>query len=42
MINVPKEIDDKVGRLKLDAIGVKIDELTETQYNYIHGYEQGT
>lgn len=42
MIEVPKEIDDKVGRLKLDAIGIKIDVLTDEQYSYIHGYEQGT
>ncbi|MFX0103842.1 MAG: adenosylhomocysteinase [Candidatus Hodarchaeota archaeon] len=42
MIDVPKEIDDKVGLLKLDAMGVKIDNLTEKQYNYIHGYEEGT
>ncbi len=42
MINVPKEIDDQVGLLKLDAMGIKIDKLTEVQYNYIHGYEEGT
>ncbi|MEJ2249243.1 MAG: adenosylhomocysteinase [Candidatus Lokiarchaeota archaeon] len=42
MIEVPKEIDDKVGYLKLNAMGIKIDELTEEQYNYIHGYEEGT
>ncbi|MBN2149908.1 MAG: adenosylhomocysteinase [Candidatus Lokiarchaeota archaeon] len=42
MIDVPKEIDDKVGQLKLDAMGIKIDTLTEVQYKYIHGYEEGT
>jgi adenosylhomocysteinase len=42
MIDVPKEIDDKVGLLKLDAMGIKIDKLTEPQYKYIHGYEEGT
>jgi len=42
MIDVPKDIDDKVGALKLEAMGVQIDKLTEAQYNYIHGYEQGT
>ena len=41
-INVPKDIDDKVGKLKLNAMGIKIDDLTEEQYNYIHGYESGT
>ena len=42
MIEVPTEIDDQVGLLKLKAIGVEIDKLTEEQYNYIHGYEEGT
>ncbi len=42
MIDVPKEIDDKVGYLKLKAMGIEIDELTEEQYNYIHGFEEGT
>jgi adenosylhomocysteinase len=42
MVNVPTDIDDKVGILKLQSMGVKIDVLTEDQYNYIHGYEEGT
>lgn len=42
MIEVPKDIDDKVGYLKLDAMSIGIDELTEEQYNYIHGFEEGT
>jgi len=42
IIEVPKEIDDKVGYLKLDAMGIEIDKLTEEQYNYIHGFEEGT
>ncbi len=42
MVDVPIDIDDKVGILKLDAMGIKIDTLTEEQYNYIHGYEEGT
>jgi len=42
MVNVPTDIDDKVGFLKLQSMGVKIDTLTEDQYNYIHGYEEGT
>ncbi len=42
MVEVPVEIDDKVGFLKLQSMGVEIDELTEEQYNYIHGYEDGT
>ncbi|NVM19185.1 MAG: adenosylhomocysteinase [Candidatus Lokiarchaeota archaeon] len=42
MVDVPVEIDDKVGFLKLQAMGIKIDTLSEEQYNYIHGYEEGT
>ena len=42
MVDVPNDIDDKVGYLKLQTMGVEIDKLTEEQYNYIHGYEEGT
>ena len=42
MIDVPVDIDDRVGYLKLQAMGIEIDTLTEEQYNYIHGYEEGT
>jgi len=42
MVDVPVEIDNQVGLLKLNAMGVKIDTLTKEQYNYIYGYEEGT
>ena len=42
IIQVPTDIDDKVGFLKLQSMGVEIDTLTEEQYNYIHGYLEGT
>ena len=42
MVNMPVEIDDRVGFLKLQSIGVEIDKLTDEQLNYIHGYEEGT
>jgi adenosylhomocysteinase len=42
MMKVPNEIDDKVGFLKLQSMGVEIDKLTEEQYNYIHGFLEGT
>ena len=42
MVDVPVEIDDRVGFLKLQAMGVEIDKLTDDQYKYIHGYEEGT
>jgi len=39
---VPKEIDNLVARLKLKAMGVEIDELTEEQEKYIATWEAGT
>ncbi len=39
---VPKEIDDTVAKLKLKALGVKIDELTSEQKKYIASWEEGT
>lgn len=39
---VPKEIDQEVGRLKLKAMGIQIDELTEEQKKYLAGWEMGT
>ncbi len=39
---VPKEIDELVARLKLGAMGVDIDELTEEQRRYIAAWEAGT
>lgn len=40
--SVPKEIDRQVASLKLKAIGVEIDELTEEQKNYLAAWEIGT
>ncbi len=39
---VPKEIDEAVAELKLKAMGVKIDELTEEQKKYLSTWEMGT
>ena len=39
---VPAEIDEQVAKLKLEALGISIDKLTEEQYNYIHGFLEGT
>jgi adenosylhomocysteinase len=36
VIPVPAEIDERVARLRLEAIGCKIDELTEEQRNYLN------
>ncbi|HVP41047.1 MAG TPA: adenosylhomocysteinase [Candidatus Krumholzibacteriaceae bacterium] len=40
--NVPKKIDETVARLKLEAIGVKIDTLTAEQKKYLSSWEEGT
>lgn len=42
IVDVPIDIDDKVGSLKLQSMGIEIDKLTEEQYNYIHGFLEGT
>ena len=39
---VPREIDDDVARLKLAAMSVNIDTLTEEQDHYLHSWELGT
>jgi adenosylhomocysteinase len=40
--NVPKEIDEKVSRLKLKAMGVEIDTLTPVQKKYLASWQEGT
>ncbi|HEX6844965.1 MAG TPA: adenosylhomocysteinase [Actinomycetota bacterium] len=39
---VPVEIDKEVARLKLRAMGVEIDTLTQEQDAYLHSWQQGT
>jgi adenosylhomocysteinase len=39
---VPEDIDRHVARLKLTAMGVGIDSLTEEQRKYLAGWEEGT
>ncbi|MCK4310770.1 MAG: adenosylhomocysteinase, partial [Methanomicrobia archaeon] len=40
--NVPKEIDYKVARIKIDSLGITIDQLTEAQKKYLESWEEGT
>jgi adenosylhomocysteinase len=40
--NVPEEIDQKVAKLKLAAMGAKIDTLTPEQKKYLASWEEGT
>ncbi len=39
---VPKEIDRDIARLKLKAMGVRIDTLTDEQVRYLTSWEEGT
>jgi adenosylhomocysteinase len=37
---VPPQIDEAIARLKLDSLGVNIDELTEAQKNYLTSWDR--
>ena len=39
---VPREIDELVAALKLEAMGIEIDTLTDKQKNYLESWEEGT
>ena len=39
---VPRHIDRQVAMLKLQSMGISIDELTPEQERYLAGYEAGT
>ena len=39
---VPQEIDNDVARLKLAALGVEIDKLTDEQERYLSSWDEGT
>ena len=40
--SVPQRIDDDIARLKLRAMGVKIDKLTKEQEKYLNSWGEGT
>ncbi len=40
--DVPEEIDREIARLKLEAMGVRIDTLTAEQVRYLESWEEGT
>jgi adenosylhomocysteinase len=40
--SVPDEIDREIARLKLDAMGIRIDVLTPQQVKYLNSWEEGT
>jgi adenosylhomocysteinase len=39
---VPTEIDEEIARLKLETMGVDIDQLTEEQAKYLASWDEGT
>ncbi len=42
VITLPKEIDNNIAELQLEAMGVKKDELTAEQKKYLTSWEEGT
>lgn len=40
--SVPDDIDDKIARMKLKSMGIKIDKLTAEQKRYLEAWEEGT
>ena len=39
---VPPEIDQEIARMKLQSMGIQIDQLTEEQQHYLASWEKGT
>jgi adenosylhomocysteinase len=39
---VPEDVDNEIGRLKLNAMGFAIDTLTPEQSKYLESWELGT
>ncbi|MFW5940318.1 MAG: adenosylhomocysteinase [Chloroflexota bacterium] len=40
--SVPEEVDQEIARIKLEAMGIEIDTLTEEQEAYLNSWEEGT
>ncbi len=40
--SLPVEVDREIARLKLEAMGVRIDTLTEEQFQYLNQWQEGT
>lgn len=40
--SVPADIDAEIARIKLEAMGIKIDTLTEEQVKYLNSWQEGT
>jgi adenosylhomocysteinase len=42
VVPIPKDIDQEIARLKLQAMGIKIDTLTPEQVHYLNSWTEGT
>ena len=42
VIDLPKEIDDAIARLQLEAMDIRIDKLTDEQKKYLSSWQEGT
>jgi len=42
VIQLPEKIDDDISRLQLEAMGIKMDELTAEQREYLESWQEGT
>ena len=42
VITVPAEIDQEIATIKLQAMGIQIDTLTDRQFKYLNSWEEGT
>jgi adenosylhomocysteinase (EC 3.3.1.1) len=42
VMKLPWELDELVAKLKLEAMGIEIDELTERQREYLSSWKYGT
>jgi adenosylhomocysteinase len=40
--SIPREVDEEIARLKLQAMGIFIDSLTAEQVEYINSWTSGT
>ncbi|MBW6474564.1 MAG: adenosylhomocysteinase [Anaerolineaceae bacterium] len=40
--SVPEDIDNNIARIKLEAMGINIDTLTEEQIHYLNSWQEGT
>ncbi len=42
VINLPEELDDKIAKLQLEALGIQIDQLDKEQLKYLASWQEGT